>query len=149
MARYKRPVDTQAAYCKNAKRYRAPAPMPPFRYKVAGGVKVTATYDALHRAWRAGVIEDFYYGTRSADDESLIWKIGADEFAGADLAAVNQVLADQIRAAGVDSLAWGATWCGYRALVVTFAGGLVVEQCYRDGAVREIVRAGRDLSAVA
>lgn len=125
-------------YCKSAKRYRAPALMGPFRYKVTGGRQVVDTYDLCHRAWRAGVIDGFYYGTRSDQDHSLIWRVSETTFEGHELEQVNALVAATMDACGVTSLAWGETWCGYRALVVTFAGGLVVEQCYRDGAVREI-----------
>jgi hypothetical protein len=113
--------------------------MGPFRYKVKGGARVVATYDELHRAWRAGVIADFYYGTRSDTDPSLVWHVGALELEGADLAGVALELEAAYKAAGVTGISWGETWCGYRALVVTFATGVRVEQCYRDGAVQELV----------
>ncbi len=110
--------------------YRAPAPIPAWKWKIKGGVKVSAAYDAVVRAWRAGVLEDFYCGTRADDDDTVIWLIDGQEFERADTAGVLELVARKCRAAGVESLEWGPFWCGYRELVVTFAGGVVVREHY-------------------
>lgn len=134
----------------NAKRYRAPAPMGPFKYKIRGGKGVVDTYDRLHRAWRVGLIDDFYFRTRSDDDASLVWHVGALELEGADLAGVATELARLELEAGVVSYPWGATWCGYRAIYCTFLSGLSIVQEYADGAIREReVSAASELERVA
>lgn len=109
---------------------------PEFRYKVPGGVKATATYTELVKSWRAGLIADFYYGTRSDTDSTLIWQIDGREV---DRDAIAPTLAGLASAAGVVSIEWGDFWCGYRALVVRFVDGSSVTQQYDGMAVVERV----------
>lgn len=121
--------------------YRAPAPARPFRFKVPGGTKATDTYAELVKAWRAGAVSDFYYGTRSDTDPTLIWIVDGVTFAKTDLVGVRDRISGLCARAGVVSIAFGATWFGYRALVVTFTSGVVVTQAY-DG-VRVVETAER------
>lgn len=112
--------------------YKAPPPARPFRFKVPGGTKATDTYAELVKAWRAGAVSDFYYGTRSDDDPTLIWIVDGVTFAKGDLAGVRDRIMGLCARAGVVSIEFGAMWCGYQALVVTFTSGVVVTQAY-DG----------------
>lgn len=107
-------------------------PAPAFRFKVPGGTKATACYSEVVKAWRAGVVEDFYYGTRSDTDSTLIWIVDGVEYGAKDFSGVLERVAKLAQCCGVVSIEFGETWCGYRALVVTFAGGIVVTQRY-DG----------------
>lgn len=130
--------------------YRAPAPIGAFRWKIKGGAKVSSTYDAVVKAWRAGVLADFYCGTRADDDPTVIWLIDGIEFDRADTAGVFELVAEKCRAAGVLELEWGPFWCGYRELVVTFSGGVVVREHYNGRErVETATRAGVELEGVA
>lgn len=111
------------------------APAPAFRYRIKGAKNVE-TYDMLHLAWRAGVIEGFYFGTRSETDPTLVWQINGNEI---EREHVSEALAHACLAAGVKTLTWGAWWCGYRGIKVRFSTGLVVEQSYNGLAVVEQV----------
>lgn len=112
--------------------YKAPAPARAFRFKVPGGAKAVDTYGELVKAWRAGAVTDFYYGTRSDDDPTLIWIVDGVTFAKSDLAGVRDRISGLCARSGVTSITFGAMWCGYQALVVTFSSGVVVTQAY-DG----------------
>lgn len=123
---------------------------PAVRCKVKGGAKVVAVYEHAHRAWRAGVIEDFYLGTRSETDETIVWRLEGVELERAELEQVENLLARAELRAGVESLEWGPYWCGYRSLRVRFESGLEVVQRW-DGCavVEETNEAGAELVAVA
>lgn len=109
------------------------APAPAFKFKVTGGARAVAAYEEVVRAWRAGVIEDFYYGTRADDDDSIVWRVDGVELLATEYGKVHEIIAAACAAAGVTDIAWGPFWCGYRSLVVRFAAGLIVTQEY-DGA---------------
>lgn len=123
---------------------------PAIRCKVKGGARVVAVYEHAHKCWRAGVIDDFYLGTRSETDETVVWRLEGVELERGQLAEVGNILARAELRAGVESLEWGAYWCGYRELVVTFADGSTVRQSFDGAAVVETATAaGAALEAVA
>jgi hypothetical protein len=109
---------------------------PAVRCKVKGGRKVVAVYERAHMAWRAGVIDDFYLGTRSETDETVVWRLEGVELERAKLEQVENLLARAELRAGVESLEWGPYWCGFRELVVSFVDGSSVCQAYNG---REVV----------
>lgn len=112
---------------------------PAVRCKVKGGRKVVDAYEYVHRAWRAGVLEDFYLGTRSDDDDTVVWRLEGRELERADVGAVLALVDHACASAGVTDLVWGAMWCGYRELVVSFVDGSCVVQSYDGLAVVESV----------
>ncbi len=95
--------------------------------QVPGGAKCKATYDACHLAWRAGLISDWYYGRRSPSDPTVVWELNGREL---EREAVESELGRLREAMRVVSLAWGDWWCGFRAVVVSYADGSSVEERY-------------------
>ncbi len=87
------------------------------------GVKVRATYDQLHRAWRAGAVRDFAYGMRSPSDPTIVWSVDGREFREKDYAAVSLATAVALDVAGIADVTIGPSWCGYAGLLVTFSDG--------------------------
>lgn len=113
------------------------APAPAFKYRVSGGAKIVDLYDQCHRAWRAGIIDSWYYGRRSPDDPTIVWELNGIE---GEPSTIGAQLAARVADAGVVSLAWGRTWCGYRELVVVLTNGVTVRDRY-NGHCREEVAA--------
>ena len=84
--------------------------------------------------WRAGLISGWYYGRRSPSDPTVIWELNGREVEAESIAPE---LA-RIRAGyGVTAVEWGATWIGYRAVVVTYSTGQVATERY-DAANRRV-----------
>lgn len=127
------------------------AAAPAFRHKVKGGAKVVAAYDHVYRAWAVGLVRDFYCGTRADDDDSIIWLVDGIEYELAEHARVRAHLDELAAAAGVASIEWGPTWCGYRGPVMTMADGRVIEQRWAGelGRVVTLVNGRLELEAVA
>lgn len=100
---------------------------PAFKHKVRGGKSALAIFEDCHKCWRAGLVSDFYHGTRSDDDPTIVWQLDGLEIDAVDLTAE---LARRRDAAGIESIEWGPYWVGFRAVVVTFADGRVVTERY-------------------
>lgn len=131
---------------------------PPFRYKVKGGAAVVACYARLHLAHDVGVIRGFYCGTRSDDDDSIIWQVETLagetlEYERAEHARVTALLDELERAAGVSSIERGPQWCGYRGVILRLVDGRTIETRWASGrGVVELVdgiEQPRELVAVA
>jgi hypothetical protein len=112
--------------------YKAPKPLPPFKYKVKGGAKVVDTYGEVVAAWRVGTVYDFYYGSKSDTDPTVVWLVDGTEYAKGDLAGVKAQVAEGFKRAGVVSVTVGPTWCGYPSLTVEYESGITVTEAY-DG----------------
>ena len=88
--------------------------------------KVKATYDRLHRAWRAGVIRDFYYGRHSPSDSRLVWRVDDREWSADDPNAkseIDAILDAGFAQAGLADAEWGERWVGYREIVLVKLDG--------------------------
>lgn len=109
------------------KPYRAPAPMPAFKYRFKGAKADKDVYDACHLAWRCGVIESWYFGRRSPQDPTVIWELEGTEIARDEIPGR---LAEVRTLHGIRSIAWGETWCGYRGIVATMSDGRQVRESY-------------------
>lgn len=109
-------------------------PLLAFRYKV-GRKAETDLYDACHLAWRAGVIDGFYFGRRSPQDPTIVWELNGQEVAPE---LIPKHLETARIMAGVVSVVWGEWWCGFRGLVVTFSSGVVVHQHWDQGVREEV-----------
>lgn len=104
---------------------------PAFRFKCRGGAKNVALYEECYKAWYVGLIEDWHYGTRSDGDPTLVWTINGIEISKVTIPLkLRAALAD----AGIASLDWGETWCGYRSLIVTYTDGRRVVERYNGWA---------------
>lgn len=128
----------------------APAP----RVKVAGGRKVVEVYELAHKAWRAGAIDDFYLGTRSDTDATVVWRLEGHELERGQLDHARALVELALERVGVAGLEWGPLWCGFRELVVRFVDGSSVTQAWNGCEVVEYVtpaneRRAAELVAVA
>jgi len=121
----------------NASNGLCPNPVP-FKRSVRAG-RARDVYDQAYAAWRVGAIGDFYYGTRSDTDDTLVWIVDGTEYAKADTDAVSAYLTARVAAAGYARAWCGERWCGYQALHVVTHDGRELVQRY-DGA-RVIVEA--------
>lgn len=131
-----------------AKPYKAGKSVGPFKYKVGGGKKAVATYSALVNACRVGAIQDYYYGTRSDVDDTIVFVVDGVEYAKADLAGVLAAVTSALEAAGIVSVETGDAFCGYVSMTVTYADGAVLCESY-DGVKVQCVEVVAALAAAA
>lgn len=97
--------------------------------KISKVTKAGKLYDAIHRAWRAGAVSEFGYGTLEHDDV-IVWMIDGHTWAKEDLKGVQDWLDACMSHARIVSAEWGPQWCGYRSLIVTHADGKVTTDEY-------------------
>lgn len=112
--------------------YKAGAPIRFKRGSRVKAVKAAATYDALVGAWRAGAIDGFYFGEKSADDKTVIWLVDGVEYAEKDLAGVTAAVEAKLTEAGIVQVTLGDSWVGYQSLTIDYDDGTTLTESY-DG----------------
>jgi hypothetical protein len=104
------------------------------------GSKAREVYDRAHIAWRAGALSSWYYGRRSPSDPTVVWLVDGVEYDGKDLAGAVAAIEVAFSRAGIADAVFGASWCGYRSLHVSYADGSRLTERY-DSAKDRVVRA--------
>jgi hypothetical protein len=104
-------------------------------------------YDRAHVTWRAGAISDWYYGKRSPSDPTVVWLVDGIEYDGRDHAGVGGAIDRAFARAGIASASFGAAWCGYRSLEVTYGDGSRLTERY-DSTTCRVVLDRSDVSDV-
>jgi hypothetical protein len=103
------------------------------------GSKARAVYDRAHVAWRAGALSSWYYGRRTPSDPTIVWLVDCVEYDGKDLAGAAAAIEVAFSRAGIADAAFGAAWCGFRSLHVSYADGSRLTERY-DSAKCRVVR---------
>lgn len=107
---------------------------------MAGARKVPKTgpagrlYDQCHLAWRAGLISRWRVGAWGVKNDPApfkdrVWSIDLGDGEGwrHDIARDDcaELVAARITSQGVQSMEWGASWVGFRTVIVTVHGHAV------------------------
>lgn len=122
------------------------------RTRIRKGSKTRQAYDHAHKAWRAGAIDDFYYGRRGPGDNSIVWRFNGVEFDKREDAVIVDLVDEALRRNGIESVEFGDKWVGYPALIVNYTNGdtrvdefdgrrIVTREIPAQNAIREAVAA--------
>jgi hypothetical protein len=118
---------------------------------VTGSKAEKDLYDQCHLAWRAGLIESWYFGPRTlaiSNTAGIHDENRGGEWNGVetDPGELSALLEETKRRERVVSIGWGSTWCGYRAVCVTYADGRQITERF-DGVSVVLVETEREVAA--